>query len=393
MSTAESRILDRSVDRFYVGYLKDALSVIERALQALEAGDSSDPSIFRAEVVAHKIKGNAALYDVPTLGETAKQLESLLKTRGASGAIIESMNDFADAMSDIIDISRRNEAGAELETVSEEVPEGPAAVRSGEVPIEPLPHSSGVAGRRILLVFENPWFADSLSQYLGGAVVHKSRSCGEAIHWLTKNVPDIIICESDLPDTPGIEFMEFMRGNKRFQKVPFLIAFPGNASFDEISEAIASGASAFIENVGNIQKLADQIQELLASDRQLVLIIDDDEPVRDMLQHTFEAAGYAVDTASDGIDALIKIRERNPDAIILDRIMPRMDGDATLRELQATVNLGAVPVIMLTAMDNVGEASKWLMRGASEFIAKPFDPEEVLARVSKLLKRRKVARS
>ena len=171
--------------------------------------------------------------------------------------------------------------------------------------------------------------------------------------------------------------------------MPFLLAFPGNASFDEISEAIAAGAAAFVENKNDVQRLAEQMRELLVSECRTVLIIDDDEPVREMLRHAFEGVGYQVDTAIDGIEALLRIRTRKPDLIILDRLMPRMNGEATLRELQASMETGSVPVIMLTAMGNAGEASKWLMRGASEFIAKPFDPEEVLARARKLLQVRK----
>ena len=136
-------------------------------------------------------------------------------------------------------------------------------------------------------------------------------------------------------------------------------------------------------------RLAEQMQELLADETRSVLIIDDDEPVRELLRNTFERGGFTVETAVDGMDALGRLGTKLPDLIILDRLMPRMNGEATLRELQASMNTGAVPVIVLTAMDNAGEASKWLMRGASEFIAKPFDPNEVLERARKLLKARK----
>lgn len=377
MNTAEQRMSDRSVDRFYIGYLEESLLVIERAMQALEAGESLDPSVFRAEVVAHKIKGNAALYDLPELGKISGNLEGLLKERAAASTIAEAMSGFMEAIGNIIDTG----------DIQASIPPAPVSFQqeaTAQAVSKPALHA--YAEKSILLVFENPWFAKALSDYLNGAEVHLAHSCGEAISWLSKQVPDIIVCESDLPDTPGIEFMEFVRGNGRFQNLPFLLAFPGSASFDEISEAIAAGASAFVENSGNVQKLAESIHDIFSSENKLILIIDDDEPVRDLLKQTFETEGYAVDTAVDGIDALLKIKARQPSAIILDRNMPRMGGEATLRELQALASLGTVPIIVLTAMDNAGEASKWLMRGASEFIAKPFDPDEVLARVKRLMK-------
>ena len=382
MNTAERRSNELAVDRFYIGYLRDSLTEIERALKHLEDSSAPDASVVRAEVIAHKIKGNAALYDLPELGETAKELEAVLKFGAERSELQESLSEFADAIAEIL-------GPDELAAPRDEKVEKTSAIIA---PIKAFsPCNEGlISNKGVLLVFENPWFVSSLSEYLGSGVsLETARSCAEAVRWLSKSSPDLIVCESDLPDTPGIEFMQFFRGARGNTHMPFLLAFPGNASFDEISEAIAAGAAAFVENKNDVQRLAEQMRELLVSECRTVLIIDDDEPVREMLRHAFEGVGYQVDTAIDGIEALLRIRTRKPDLIILDRLMPRMNGEATLRELQASMETGSVPVIMLTAMGNAGEASKWLMRGASEFIAKPFDPEEVLARARKLLQVRK----
>jgi DNA-binding response OmpR family regulator len=249
---------------------------------------------------------------------------------------------------------------------------------------------SAPSRKSALIVFSDPWFEDFLKTFFGDTVdVQIRRSCAEAIQFLAANTPDIIVCESDLPDTPGTTLMQFMHANTGARKTPFIIAFPEGVDFFEVSEAIAAGASSIVTNKSDVMNLAQQMQDLLTTGTKSVLIIDDDEPVRELLRNTFESAEFRVETAVDGMDALGRLGPKLPDLIVLDRLMPRMNGEATLRELQASLNTGAVPVIVLTAMDNAGEASKWLMLGASEFIAKPFDPEEVLERARKLLKMQK----
>lgn len=411
MSTAEGRAAAHAaVDRYYVGYLSEALPVLDRAESELEATGASHPDVIRAEVIAHKIKGNAALYDLPELGALAKRLETTLKTRAPQSEIAPTLKAFAATIQYIIDHGTYpNDVEALTETPRAPVeyhepvvieltkpiiiaPTEDQSTFAGTVHTEPFAIEEAQAGERfenksVLAVFANPWFEDFLGTYFGSGVdIQFRRSCAEAIQYLAGCAPDLIICESDLPDTPGISFMKFMRANGAASKVPFLIAFPDGSDFAEISEAIAAGASAIVDNKSNAMQIAELAEELLAAEASSVLIIDDDEPVRELLRNTFERAEFKVETAVDGMDALSRLGTRLPDLIILDRLMPRMNGEATLRELQASMNTGAVPVIVLTAMDNAGEASKWLMRGASEFIAKPFDPEEVLERARRLLK-------
>ena len=382
MTTANERAADGAVDRYYVGYLRDALPVLDSAENRLETQDTSHPDIIRAEVIAHKIKGNAALYDLPQLGELAKRLELALKSRAGFDEISVSLTEFNQAVRHIIQTGRFQQTEDICDTPEDVSPE----VLLQNLELAPSRVFTGINNKSALVIFDNPWFEDFLNTYFRDGVEFNFRRSGaEAIQWLAANTPDIIICESDLPDVPGVTLMQFMRANGGAGKVPFIIAFPDNPDFTVVSEAIAAGAAAIVSNKSDAMQLAEQIQELLSAEVKRVLIIDDDEPVRDVLRNTFERADFKVETATDGMDALGRLGTKLPDLIILDRLMPRMNGEATLRELQASVNTGAVPVIVLTAMDNVGEASKWLMRGASEFIAKPFDPEEVLERARKLL--------
>ncbi|GGN08187.1 two-component system response regulator MprA [Actinoplanes campanulatus] len=116
-----------------------------------------------------------------------------------------------------------------------------------------------------------------------------------------------------------------------------------------------------------------------------ILVVEDDAAVRDSLARTLRFEGYQVDVAGDGRAALDAVRTREPDALILDVSMPRMDGLEACRRLRAD---GAVlPVLMLTARDSIGDRVAGLDAGADDYLVKPFALQELLARVRALLRR------
>ena len=116
-----------------------------------------------------------------------------------------------------------------------------------------------------------------------------------------------------------------------------------------------------------------------------VLIVDDDGPVRRTLARTLAAEGYATVLASDGGAALAEVERAQPDVIVLDAIMPGLDGLAVARRLRAKGV--SVPILMLTARDAVGDRVAGLDAGADDYLVKPFATEELLARIRALLRR------
>jgi len=132
-------------------------------------------------------------------------------------------------------------------------------------------------------------------------------------------------------------------------------------------------------------EIVDSARKYLDQPPQSVLVVDDDPMVRELLKHSLASGGLIVDTASDGIEALSYLSQKTPDLILLDRFMPRLEGGTVLYEVQNKINLKSIPVLILTAMVNRGEAKSWFERGAADFIPKPFDPEEVLMRVKQHL--------
>ncbi|MGI8578858.1 MAG: response regulator transcription factor [Nocardioidaceae bacterium] len=117
-----------------------------------------------------------------------------------------------------------------------------------------------------------------------------------------------------------------------------------------------------------------------------ILVVDDDRAVRDSLRRSLEFNGYEVELASDGVEALARINGLAPDALVVDVMMPRLDGIETTKALRAAGN--DLPILVLTARDSVNDRVDGLDAGADDYLAKPFALDELLARIRAMLRRR-----
>jgi len=115
-----------------------------------------------------------------------------------------------------------------------------------------------------------------------------------------------------------------------------------------------------------------------------VLIADDDAQIRELLTLYIQKEGFKVATAADGAETIVKVQQVNPSLVILDLMMPVLDGLEACRQIR---KFSRVPIIMLTALGDDEERIIGLDTGADDYIAKPFNPREVVARVKAVLRR------
>jgi two-component system KDP operon response regulator KdpE len=118
--------------------------------------------------------------------------------------------------------------------------------------------------------------------------------------------------------------------------------------------------------------------------RFTILVVDDDEQILDFLRPKLRGSGYNVLTASNGFEALEQAKTQEPDILVLDLTMPRMDGFETLKEMR---NFSAVPVIFLSARGADADKIKGLDLGADDYLSKPFNPDELIARIEAVRRR------
>ena len=117
----------------------------------------------------------------------------------------------------------------------------------------------------------------------------------------------------------------------------------------------------------------------------LVLIVDDDERVREYVRVNLEMEGYAVREAGNAEEGLGVLEEVSPDLILLDVMMPEVDGWEMLRRVQERHGVGAIPVVMFSGKVNEQSAQEATARGAQGFVGKPFDPQQLIEHAKQLL--------
>ena len=115
-----------------------------------------------------------------------------------------------------------------------------------------------------------------------------------------------------------------------------------------------------------------------------ILVVDDEERILNFLLSKLKISGYEVLTASNGVEALEQVQAQEPDLVVLDVMMPKMDGFETLKELRT---ISSVPVIILSARGANADKVKGLALGADDYLAKPFSPDELVARIEAVRRR------
>lgn len=115
-----------------------------------------------------------------------------------------------------------------------------------------------------------------------------------------------------------------------------------------------------------------------------VLVVDDEPKIQKFLQLRLVASGYDVLTASNGLEALEQVQAQEPDMVVLDVVMPKMDGFETLKQVRA---VSSVPVIILSGKEASADKVRGLDLGADDYLAKPFSPDELVARIESVRRR------
>ncbi|MCK4244346.1 MAG: response regulator [Candidatus Omnitrophica bacterium] len=167
--------------------------------------------------------------------------------------------------------------------------------------------------------------------------------------------------ERVLRDTKGLKVIEFVSKGYEFHRAAGLIRESLRAYQQEQRKVAKKG------------------------EKKTILIVDDEPELRRALTIRLEASNYQVLTASDGEEALNKMREESPDLIILDIMLPKMDGFKVCRLFKFDPQYKGIPVIMLTARAQKEDESTGMETGADEYITKPFETESLLAKVKEHL--------
>ncbi len=120
--------------------------------------------------------------------------------------------------------------------------------------------------------------------------------------------------------------------------------------------------------------------------RSMILVVDDNPQNVELIQAYLEGLNCATDVAADGVEALEKVAAARPDLIILDIMMPRMSGFEVCRRIKAAAETREIPILMVTALNEIGDIEKGVESGTDDFLSKPINKLELVTRVKSLLR-------
>lgn len=205
--------------------------------------------------------------------------------------------------------------------------------------------------------------------------------CSEKILHMSEQLSRLAECEPG--EAIRTDIRRLATSAATFESILKAIALPEQNSLPQ-GKPLASAPRPFVAEIGN---------ELLIADveyRGLLLVVDDDEGNRDVLSRRLLRDGYEVMLAESGRQALRMLDRYSFDLVLLDIMMPEMDGTSVLAEIKQVPKLNQLPVIMVTAVDEVETIASCLEMGADDYLLKPFNPVLLRARINALLERKRL---
>ncbi len=185
-----------------------------------------------------------------------------------------------------------------------------------------------------------------------------------------------------LPGRTGFEVLNDIRADPRLARLPVLVLTIKDLSERERETLLAQGAQVFAKGAGWRQELLKQLRRLRhASQGKRVLVADDNPAGRELVREGWAEHVGSIIEASDGREALAKIRETRPDLVLLDIQMPEMDGYAVVREIRGDPALRDLRVVALTAFAMQGDRERALEAGFDDYVTKPVTIQKLKAQL------------
>lgn len=210
----------------------------------------------------------------------------------------------------------------------------------------------------------------------------------EGLRILSQLRIDGIVLDLLMPGMDGFEVLRRIKHDPNLRDIPIFILTAKDLNKAE-RELLARQANVLYQKGAAWRKdLLVQIQKAVGpSKTKTILVADDSEESREFIRDVFASRDYRIEEACDGQDALRKIQDIEPDLVVMDMRMPRMDGYAVLRKIREDDRFSSLPVIALTAYAMKGEREAALAAGFNGYISKPADPNALRSQVEQLLKR------
>jgi len=353
---------------------------ILRLAAAPECAETNPEDMEGLRMFAHKLAGTGKIYGFPEISEAGYSLECALRGEDAVPA----------------DISRKTKY---LVSVMER------AIRSHDAGGDPMPEpesppttvvdpgQSTPMGleKPILLVIDDDEGITDLVHSLFDQVAHVEirADARSGLSAAAELRPHLILLDERMPgERSGLELLQQLRDIPITSNVP-VIMMSADDSLTSIMQALVTGATDYVIKPFEPMTLLTKGLDLLKTYRTRILIVDDDPAVRDLLEYKLSSAGCDVVAVGDCHEGWARLEQEQFSLVLLDRMMPDLDGSILLRMMHSDETTSRIPVIFLTAKRSAADVVDGLLTGAADYITKPFDADNVVQRCLDLVKAKK----
>jgi DNA-binding response OmpR family regulator len=347
----------------YLNQLKLRLSTLEEVMLDVKSGraDSTTYEALRSE--AHRLNGTGATYGFPNITTTAQKLETYLASDRRDP--VETTKLLNSLMREIVG------------TLAEKSLDVPAPTGAhAEVPsFSPSPPDYKPT---ILVADDDPAILKLIQRLLSPwSNVQCSESGLGALSAMVRRHFDLVILDYELSDISGLEVLTQARRMDAGDPSPVMM-LSAVREHQMVMRLIAAGAQNYMVKPFTPELLLERVALVLNRQKKTILIVDDDPLIREIFRKRLSQRGHNVVLAINGAQALEFMRKVHPQAILLDRQMPRMNGNEFLQELRRHDDTRDIPVIMLSAQCTSDDIESGYRDGANMYISKPFVPDQVV---------------
>ena len=254
-------------------------------------------------------------------------------------------------------------------------------------------------GFRTILIIEDDLSTRKLLATLLDMGRFQTLEAGDAesgLEMARRQPPHCILMDIRLPGMDGLAATRLLKADPRLRHIP-VVAMTGFVGAEEERNALAAGCDGFLSKPFDTRGLLEYLERFLrraeqgaeaagtAERRARILIVDDEPGVVEAFAEQLRRAGYDCLQAAGGLSALQAAQEQSPDLILLDVLMPDLDGFEVARRLKGNLRTAGIPIILVTALHDVEDKVKGLAAGADEFLGKPVDAAELEVRIKSML--------
>lgn len=369
----------RQLKEQFIARLQSSISVIDNILAQTQIAPLQKVELARAMHLAHGLAGSGTTFGFPAVTAAGRKADSQIDK------IVTPLPDGEtpgrEEMAKIESLLRELRGACQQALAQAESAPGTATAPAKTT----TPDAKETY--HALIVDDDETVADMISLQLrqSGMRVSIARDGNAALRVIAREIPDIVVLDIMMPGISGHEVLRRLKQDADFVNVPVIMLTAQTEQKDVVS-ALHGGAIDYVVKPVDPEKLAARINRTLDAGRYTVMIADNDPLLLQLLESKYRNRGFRVILSGDGKEAWDVVQKKLPDLVVLDRMMPGLDGLTVLKNIREDSVTSKIPVIVLSARKEERDIDIGMKMGATDYITKPFMPDDLLTRSLKALK-------